>query len=109
MAMLIAFEIPDFPADRMVGKRTIAVRLGLTNTSRLISGLLILSFLVIALLGLFSNYPGKWMIFALPMAVWQIFIAKRVIQAQGRFRYHLLTIVGVGIYILMQVIILLVN
>ncbi len=109
MAMLIAFEIPDYPADGMVGKRTLAVRLGLSNTARLISGLLAFSFLVIAALGLFSNYPGKWMIFALPLAAWQIYITTRVLQAPSKFRYHLLTTVGVGIYILMQMIILLVD
>ncbi len=101
MAMLISFEIPDYLADRVVGKRTLAVRLGLINTARLVSGLLSLSFLFIAILALFSNYPGKWMIFALPLAVYQIWITSRVIRNPSKFRYHLLTTVGVGVYILM--------
>ena len=109
MAMLIAFEIPDYTADRMVEKRTLAVRLGLINTARLISGLLIVSFLVIAIAGLVSEYTGRWMIFALPLAGWQIYITVRVIQSPTKVRYHLLTTVGVGTYILMQMIALLVK
>ena len=104
MAMLIAFEIPDYAADRMVGKRTLTVRLGLNNTARLVAGLLTLSFLFIASMTLFSDYPGKWMIFALPLAAWQIYIITRVIQAPTKFRYHLLTTVGVVIFILMLLI-----
>ena len=79
-AMLLAFEIPDLPADREAGKRTLTVRMGLDRVTRLHNGLLLLAFLVIGWLYL-RGWPGAQLAWAAaPLALWQIY-------SIGRYRY----------------------
>ena len=44
MAMIVAFEIPDLETDTSAGKTVLAVRLGLTDTRRLIAGFYVVGF-----------------------------------------------------------------
>lgn len=70
-AMLIAFQIPDIPADQSVGKRTLAVRLGLGRVVRLHNFSIFAAFCVILILSL-TRWPGsQYTSWALPLAVWQ--------------------------------------
>lgn len=70
-AMLIAFQIPDYQADLAVGKRTLAVRLGLPKAALAHNLSLLIAFCVI--LGLFLvHWPGiEYAWFTIPLAVWQ--------------------------------------
>jgi 1,4-dihydroxy-2-naphthoate octaprenyltransferase len=74
VAMIIAFEFPDYPADKALGKRTLAVRLGLSRVARLHNGLLAGSFvLTFALVALNAPWPAaQFMWLAVPLALWQI-------------------------------------
>lgn len=96
-AMLIAFQIPDRFADQAVGKRTLAVRLGLRRTVLAHNGALLLACLVV--LGLVLNQvPGTrlaWL--AVPLAVWQIitFRQERILNSP---RYLSLTMGAIALF-----------
>jgi 1,4-dihydroxy-2-naphthoate octaprenyltransferase len=70
-AMLIAFQIPDAPADQAAGKRTLAVRLGLEKVTRLHNLALVLAFSVILGLWLGGWREASLAWLALPLALWQ--------------------------------------
>lgn len=96
-AMLIAFQIPDIPADRAAGKRTLAVRIGLERAAFLHNLTLMLALLSTA--GLFlARWPGSqltWL--ALPLGVWQAFSIRRLIDVP-QTRYLWLTMGAVGLF-----------
>jgi 1,4-dihydroxy-2-naphthoate octaprenyltransferase len=97
IAMLIAFEIPDVPADTASGKRTLTVRIGIDQAIRLHNASLILAFCVI--LGLFLfHWPGAELIWlSLPLAVWHVlYIRQRA--AQDTARFTLLTFGALAIF-----------
>jgi 1,4-dihydroxy-2-naphthoate octaprenyltransferase len=73
-AMVLTFEFPDYAADRAVGKRNIAVRLGLSNTARLHNLLVVGGFGLMAIF-IMLNRPvpaAQFVWLALPLAVWQV-------------------------------------
>jgi 1,4-dihydroxy-2-naphthoate octaprenyltransferase len=107
VAMLISFEIPDQAVDMSVGKKTLTVRLGLQGTTWLVSGLIISAFLFLYILTFTSKYIGYWMIFAAPLAIWQMITVHRVIHSPNRIRYFLLTTGGIGLFVLMAILALL--
>jgi 1,4-dihydroxy-2-naphthoate polyprenyltransferase len=107
MAMLIAFEFPDHAADRSVGKKTLAVRLGLRNAAWMLDALITSAFVFLAVRIFFSNSPGKWMGLALPLAIWQMGMIHRVITAPTRSHYYLLTAAGLCLFVLMTLLALL--
>jgi 1,4-dihydroxy-2-naphthoate polyprenyltransferase len=100
-AMLVSFEFPDYSADLAVGKRTLAVRLGLPGAAWAVDLLIASAFLFLGILSLISRFPGQWMAFALPLAIAQIILIHRVISSPTRLLYHLLTVAGVGLFGLM--------
>jgi 1,4-dihydroxy-2-naphthoate octaprenyltransferase len=100
-AMIISFEFPDLAADRSVGKHTLTVRLGDRRAAWLVSALIAGAFLIIAALALFSKYPGRWMVWALPLGLWQMAAVQWVIHAPARARYHILTTGGAGLFVLL--------
>ncbi|MBI4731103.1 MAG: prenyltransferase [Chloroflexi bacterium] len=106
-AMLISFEIPDHSADRLVGKQTLTVRLGIFRASRLMQVLIGLSFLFLIVLTLFTEYPVQWMWVAIPLAIWQMTYINQVVRLPTRTRYHLLTAGGVGLFSLLSLMALL--
>ncbi len=91
-AMLIAFQIPDLPADKAVGKQTIAVRLDLRRVVRLHNISLLFAFCVIVILTI-MGWPGAklaWLPF--PIAIWQAHRTSSLLRSdQPVPRYHWLT------------------
>jgi 1,4-dihydroxy-2-naphthoate octaprenyltransferase len=100
IAMLVAFEFPDRESDLAFGKRTLVVRLGSGRAAWLHNGLLGLAFVLYAgfvLTGL-AGSAGRYVLFALPLAVWQGVwtwrLVGRVDQASG---FSLLVTGAVGL------------
>jgi 1,4-dihydroxy-2-naphthoate polyprenyltransferase len=76
-AMLIAFQIPDMPADQASGKRTLAVRLGLERVVWVHNLSIALGFVILLGLAL-MRWPGTqlaWL--TLPLAAWQLGAIRR--------------------------------
>ena len=75
MAMLIAFEFPDMEADAADHKRTLTVRLGMARAAWVHHILLAAAFIfmgVSLLLGMLGA-PGRFVLLALPLALWQVY------------------------------------
>jgi 1,4-dihydroxy-2-naphthoate octaprenyltransferase len=74
VAMLLAFEMPDFDADRASGKRTLAVRLGRRRTVVLHNGLLIaagvLAYFTVRMRWIDSRV-SVWLLWVIPLAIVQ--------------------------------------
>ena len=100
--MLISFEFPDRAADLSAGKKTLTVRLGLQSSGRVVNALIGSAYLFLAVLTMFSKYPGQWMGLSFPLAIWQMVLIHRVILSPTRVHYHLLTAVSVGLFALMS-------
>jgi 1,4-dihydroxy-2-naphthoate polyprenyltransferase len=71
MAMLIAFELPDWEADQAVGKRTLRVRLGAQRISQLHTSLIVAAFLLLFILQNLGLNAARWVWLAVPLAVLQ--------------------------------------
>ena len=106
-AMLISFQIPDHHADSSVGKKTLTVRLGQRGAAWLVDSLIGLAFVFIFILTLFSRYVGRWMLWALPIALWQMVMVHRAVIFPSRVRNYLLTSGGVALFVLMIILVLL--
>ncbi len=106
-AMLISFQIPDHHADRSVDKKTLTVRLGQRGAAWLVDWLVGTAFVFVIVLTLFSRYAGRWMLWALPIALWQIVMVHRAVLSATRPRYYLLTAGGVALFVLMATLALL--
>ena len=102
-AMLISFEIPDRTADLSVGKKTLTVRLGYQGAAWVVNALIGSAFLLLAVITMFSKYPGQWMGLAFPLAIWQMVTIHRVIRSPTRTHYYLLTTGGLGLFVLMSI------
>ena len=75
MALLIAFEFPDMEADSANQKRTLTVRLGMARAAWIHHILVAAAFVfmgVSSFLGLLGA-PGRFVLLALPLALWQIY------------------------------------
>lgn len=106
-AMLISFEFPDRAADLSVGKKTLTVRLGLRGSAWVVTALIGFVILFLVVQGLFSKYPGQWMGWTFPLAIWQMVLIHRVIHSPTRTNYYLLTTSGVALFVLMALLSLL--
>lgn len=70
-ALLVTNNLRDIPGDTASGKRTLAVRLGDTATRRLFSGLLVVPFASLAVVG--ASHPGAFAGWgAIPLALWAL-------------------------------------
>jgi 1,4-dihydroxy-2-naphthoate octaprenyltransferase len=99
-AMLISFEFPDRTSDLTVGKKTLAVRLGLRGAAWVIDALITGAFLFLGILTFYFKYP-EWRIgWALPLAFWQMLMVHWVIRSPTRTHYYILTTGGVGLFII---------
>ena len=101
IAMMISFEFPDYAADLSVGKKTLTVRLGLQGAAWVVTALLGFAILFLVVEGLFSKYPGQWMGWTVPLAIWQMVFIHRIIHSPTRTNYYLLTTGGVALFVLM--------
>jgi 1,4-dihydroxy-2-naphthoate polyprenyltransferase len=99
-AMLISFEFPDYSSDLTVGKKTLAVRLGLKGTAWMVTGLIGTAFLFLIVQALSSKSAGQWMVWAVPLAIWQMVFIHRVIKSSTRTNYYLLTTGAVALFVL---------
>jgi 1,4-dihydroxy-2-naphthoate octaprenyltransferase len=68
IAMILTFEFPDYPADKVIGKRTIPVRIGLRRAAWLHNVLLATG--VVLLFVIVPAAPLLWLV--VPLAAWQI-------------------------------------
>lgn len=98
-AMLVAFELPDYEADKAVGKRTQTVRLGVRRAfilhTLLISGALVGIVLLILRVSTYARF--LWL--AIPLLVWQCFSYGVSIKARSdQRRMNLLTLGAVGLF-----------
>ena len=80
LAMLIAFQIPDYAADLQANKRTIAVRLGLPHTAVVHNLSLLAGMGSIALLGLSGWEAARPALLVIPLAVWQALSLKNYVN-----------------------------
>jgi 1,4-dihydroxy-2-naphthoate octaprenyltransferase len=75
LAFMITVEIPDYEADHATGKRNWVVRLGRDGAGQVHNGLLILSYLLLALVtvtGFVRQQAGVLLWLTLPLAMWQM-------------------------------------
>ena len=100
-AMLIAFEFPDHDADLSVGKRTLTVRLGPRRAAWVAAACIAAAYLLIAVFAWFSKFPGQWMGWAFPLALWQMAMVVWSVRSPTRTHYHILTAGGIGLFGLM--------
>jgi 1,4-dihydroxy-2-naphthoate polyprenyltransferase len=107
ISMLISFEFPDSAADLSIGKNTLTVRLGRQGAARVVTALIGFAFLFLAVQGIFSKFPGQWMGWTIPLAIWQIVFIHRIIRSPTRTNYYLLTTGGLALFVLMALLALL--
>ena len=100
IAMLLAFEFPDRAADATFGKRTLAVRLGLPRAVWLHNGLLSAAFALYSVFALLSltGPAGRYVLFALPLAVWQAVWIGQQTRRMDPGRLSVLVIGAVGLF-----------
>lgn len=99
LAMLVAFELPDWEADAAVAKRTLRVRLGLRKTVQLHSALLIAAFVLLFVFRIIDLHPARFVWFALPLAIYQGFQVARTLRVQP-LSYRWVALGAVGIFVL---------
>jgi 1,4-dihydroxy-2-naphthoate polyprenyltransferase len=102
-AMLLAIELPDADGDRMVGKRTLVVRLGEQRAARL-HALLLLSAFVVSGFSVLAGVPFSVALVPLiiaPLAAWQ---AERAIRfGRSPDQWERIALRGVALVFLMGV------
>lgn len=99
LAMMLAFELPDYATDLKHEKRTLMVRLGWQNGMLLHNGLLAAGYVALAL-GLNFGLPwavGAPVFFTLPLALFQMFQIRTLAQG-ARPRWTLLTFTALAVF-----------
>lgn len=98
-AMLIAFELPDYPTDARYGKDNLLVRLGWRNAMRLHD--LAIAFTVLSyVLAYLWGFPGRvtmGAVIVLPLALAQVWQMTRL-RAGFRPQWRMLTSVALGLF-----------
>jgi len=82
MAMLLAFELPDYPTDIKHDKRTLMVRLGWQNGVTLHNILILSGFLLLLLAGIFG-FPSFAMLaglLSLPVGLLQVWQMRNIVR-----------------------------
>jgi 1,4-dihydroxy-2-naphthoate octaprenyltransferase len=100
-AMLLVFELPDWPADRRAGKRTLVVRLGWHSAMRLHDGALLLGYAALALAFL-SGMPSRVALGALiplPLALIQVWQLRRI-RSGAAARWSIMELGAVALFAL---------
>ncbi len=101
LAMMLAFELPDYASDLKHEKRTLMVRMGWQNGMQVHNGLLAIAYVALALA---LNFGLPWSVGApafltLPLALFQI-VQVRGIAHGARPRWRLLTFTAVAVFAL---------
>ncbi len=99
LAMLMAFELPDYPTDLKYGKRTLLVRMGWRN-GMLFHDILILGSFFLLLFAALFGYPrfAFWSGFIVfPLGLFQIFQMRRIAMG-GKPNWPLLTTGAVSLF-----------
>jgi 1,4-dihydroxy-2-naphthoate octaprenyltransferase len=102
MAMLLAFELPDYPNDLKYEKRTLLVRLGWQAGIGLHNILILTAFLILLLASLFG-YPRFAVIaglLPLPIGLFQIWQMRNIVNG-ARPNWNALTIGAMALFSLM--------
>lgn len=100
MAMVLAFELPDYASDIKAGKRTLLVRLGWQAAMTLHNGLILAGFLILGLavtfgLPLLIALPA---FFTLPLGVLQIWQMRRIADG-ARPNWTSLTLTAAALFV----------
>lgn len=102
LAMLLAFELPDYGSDLRNEKRTLMIRLG-WNKGIILHNLLILSTFFLLFIGSFYGIPKLIFlsgVFVLPLGLFQIWQMQRIVNG-GKPNWNLLTIAGLALFSLL--------
>jgi 1,4-dihydroxy-2-naphthoate polyprenyltransferase len=100
LAMLIAFEIPDWVADHAVNKRTLHVRLGYPRIVYLHSALLLLSYVLLIAMMQYYFLQARFVWLSLPLAGFQsLQVAKTDRSGSGVFRHLTLGAIGLFVFV----------
>jgi len=103
MAMLLAFDLPDFVNDEKFEKRTLLVRLGWQTGMGLHNLLVLMSFLLLMVARLFG-YPQFAMIaglLPLPLGLFQIWQMRHIANG-GKPNWNALTVGAMALFALMS-------
>jgi 1,4-dihydroxy-2-naphthoate octaprenyltransferase len=100
-AMLVAFELPDYPTDAKYGKNNLLVRIGWQNAMRLHD--LAIAFTILSyLLAYLSGFPRRvslGAVIVLPLALAQVWQMARL-RSGFRPQWRTLTFVALGVFAL---------
>jgi 1,4-dihydroxy-2-naphthoate octaprenyltransferase len=97
-AMLVAFEIPDWQADQQAAKRTISVRLGLKTTAFLHDLAVLLGVSGFLYFFIRGDEFARYLIFSIPIAIWQLIFIPFTIWKPSVKRYYLLTTGAISLF-----------
>jgi 1,4-dihydroxy-2-naphthoate polyprenyltransferase len=103
LAMLIAFEIPDWQADQASNKRTLRVRFGYPHIIYLHSALLLVSFVL--LIAMMQHYllQVRFVWLSLPLAVLQsLQVARSAHPGTGQHNYLTLGAIGLFVFVVLM-------
>ena len=102
LAMLLAFELPDYSNDIKYGKRTIMVRLGWEKGMLLHNILIFTSYLLIVIAAIFGLPNFIWIpvIFTFPIGLIQFWQMRRIASG-AKPNWNLLTIIAISLFGLM--------
>jgi len=99
LAMLLAFELPDYPNDIKFGKRTIMVRIGWRNGMILHNILILSAYLLLGLAAINGMPRFVWLpvLLTLPLGFFQIWQIRRIADG-AKPNWKALTVVSISIF-----------